>query len=327
MDPVPARDVPTMPPVGGDAGAGKANPTCPRQNTDLAVVMQSLRAMAQDRDAIYIANQVGLVRIDKQSDETTEIVLPFIPQTIATDGEFLYLEDHRHGDGGWRSSIHRMSKGSTAPDAVLWRDGIRVSGLVASNGEVFFIENDGLRRVSSHVPTQFDTVEEPVRSFSVDDDSVYALSGRSIVRRARATGERQVLATEVSGELLGVAAGYLYLWDEEQWSIQRLSVQGGGVELVARVDGLEDGEGNHFVVDPKGIYVANYESALYWVDLRGALPARPMLVAHGDHYDDDDFDTVVLEDEGYVYWVVGGPPGDTTYSEGGVVIVKRCRTE
>lgn len=325
MDPAPDRDVPTVPPAGGDAG--KSDPTCPRQSTEFAVVMQSLRAMAQDTDAIYIASQVGLVRIDKQSDVSTETVLPFIPRTIATDGEFLYLEERRYADGGWRSSIHRMSKGAPAPDAVLWRDGIRMSGLVASGGEVFFIEDDVLRSVSSHVPARFDTVEDPARSFAVDEDAVFALSGRSVIRRVRATGERQVLSTEVSGELLGVAAGYLYLWDEEQQSIQRLSIQGGGVELVARPDGLEDGDRTHFVVDQRGIYFANYDSALYWVDLRGALPVQPTLVAQGAPYDDDDFDTVVLEDEDYVYWVVGGPPGDARYSEGGVVIVKRCRTE
>lgn len=322
MDPAPAREVPATPQIGGDAG----KTTCTRQNTELAIVMQSLRAMAQDREALYIANHVGLVRIDKQSDASVETVLPFIPRAIATDGGFLYLEERRY-DGGWRSSIHRMPKGASAPDNTLWQNGSRVSGLAASKGDVFFIADGMLLRANSLAPAGVDTVESQVASFWVDDDAVFARSGDSIVRRSRATGDRQVLVTGLTGELLGVAAGYLYLLDRGQSSIERVSVQGGGVELVAAAAGLEDGERTHFVVDETGIYFANSASALYWVDLRGALPARPILVAQGDHYDDDDFDTVVLEDEGYVYWVVGGPRGDPVYSEGGVVIVKRCRTE
>jgi hypothetical protein len=322
MDPAPAREVPATPQVGGDAG----KVTCTRQNTELAIVMQSLRAMTQDREALYIANQVGLVRIDKQSDQTVETVLPFIPRAIATDGGFLYLEERRY-EGGWRSSIYRMPKGGSAPDMVLWESGAQASDLAASKGEVFFIADGTLFRASSLVPTALDTLESPVTSFSVDDDAVFALSGDSVIRRLRATGERRLLATGVSGELLGVAAGYLYLWNKQQSSIARLPVQGGGVEPVAWVAGLEDGERTHFVVDEKGVYFANNASALYWVDLRGGGAGPPMLVAQGASYDDDDFDTVVLEDEGYVYWVVGGPAGDATYSEGGVVIVKRCRSE
>lgn len=317
-----ADDASAIARVGGDA----SKPTCSRQSTDLAVVMQSLRAMTQDRDALYIADEIGLVRIDKQTDESTESLLPFIPRAITADGDFLYLQESWYEDG-WRSSIYRMPKGGPVPDRMLWRNGLRVSQLTASGGDVFFIEDGALRRVNAATPASSDLLEEQVTSFSVDDDSVFARSGDAVVWRSRTTGERQVLASGLSGDLLGAAGGHVYLWDKVQSSIVRLPKQGGDVALVAQVDSLPDGARANFAVDERGIYFANQGSALYWVDLRGEQPGGPTRVAQGASYDDDDFDTVVLEDEGYVYWVVGGPPGNERYAQGGVVIVKRCRSE